>query len=98
MNETLLKALVLLLPTGLALAYSVALTRRRAPWSALQLVGATCLLIVVLTHICEALGLFPWMQWGARHSAGHYLDLSSAVLGVTFLLCGYLLRLIRPFR
>src|SRR5258708_14412822 len=92
MNGILLKALALLLPTGVALAYAVVLTRRKIPWSTLQLVGATCLLIVVLTHICEALALFPWMHWGARHSAGHYLDLSSAVLGGTLLLAGYVLR------
>lgn len=92
MNETLLKALVLLPPVGLAFAYSVVLTRRRVPWSAVQLIGATCLLIVVLAHICEGLGVFAWMQWGAQHSAGHYLNLSSVVLGVTFLPGGYVLR------
>ncbi len=55
---------------------------------------STCLVIVVLTHICEALGLFPWMGWGAEHSAGHYLDLSSAVLGLTLFPAGYLIRLV----
>ena len=39
--------------------------------------------MVVLTHLCEALGLFPWMHWGLEDSFGHYLDLSSAVLGLT---------------
>lgn len=97
MNETLLKALVLLMPTGLAFAYSVVLTRRRVPWSALQLVGATCLLIVVLTHICEGLGVFPWMHWGAPHSVGHYLDLSSALLGISLIPAGYMLRKILLF-
>lgn len=93
MNETLLKALVLSLPIGLAFAYSLVLTRRKIPWSLLQLIGAACLLIVVLTHVCEALSLFPWMRWGAPHSAGHYLDLLSAILGVTFLPAGYVVRL-----
>jgi hypothetical protein len=35
-----------------------------------------------LTHICEALELYPSMQWGSPNSIGHYLDLSSAVLGL----------------
>lgn len=75
MNETFLKALVLLLLTGLVFTYFLVLTRRKIPWSRLQLIGAACLLVVVLTHICEALSLFPWMHWGAQRSVGHYLDL-----------------------
>lgn len=94
MNETLLKALGLLLPIALVFAYSLSLTRRNIPWSRLELVGAACLLIVVLSHVCEALSLFPWMHWGAQHSAGHYLDLSSAILGVTLLPTAYVVRLI----
>jgi hypothetical protein len=46
--------------------------------------------LVVLTHVAEALGLFPAMRWGAPDSVGHYLDLASAVLGVTLLPVGYL--------
>jgi succinate dehydrogenase/fumarate reductase cytochrome b subunit len=98
MNVTLLKALVLLVPAGLLFSYSLVLSKRRAPWSALQLVGATCLVIVVLTHVCEALRLFPWMHWGAEHSVGHYLDLSSAVLGLTLFPAGYLIRVIMKRR
>jgi succinate dehydrogenase/fumarate reductase cytochrome b subunit len=94
MNVTLLKALVLLGPTGWLFSCSFALFKRNVPWSALQLVGATCLVIVVLTHVCEAVCLFPWMRWGAEHSAGHYLDLSSAVLGLTLFPAGYLIRVI----
>jgi|SRR4029453_11505889 hypothetical protein len=52
--------------------------------------GAGCLLVVVLTHACEAFRLFPWMHWGAEHSVGHYVDLSSAVLDV-FTLSGRIL-------
>lgn len=93
MNQTLLKALMLLLPTDLVFAYCLVLMRRKIPWSRLQLIGAACLLVVVFTHICEALSLFSWMQWGAQHSIGHYLDLSSAVLGVTLVPAGYVVRL-----
>jgi len=53
---------------------------------------------VVLTHVCEALRLFRWMHWGAEHSAGHYLDLSSAVLGLTLFPAGYLIRLVTKRR
>jgi hypothetical protein len=46
---------------------------------------------VVLTHVAEALHLFPAMRWGEPDSIGHYLDLSSAVLGVTLLPTGHML-------
>jgi hypothetical protein len=51
--------------------------------SFLQLLGAGCLMVVVLTHVSEALHLFPWMQWGLSQSVGHYVDFWSAVLGLT---------------
>lgn len=94
----LLKSLVLLLPVGLLLSYSLVLSKRRAPWSALQLIGTTCLVIVVLAHVCEAVNLFPWMHWGDKHSAGHYLDLASAILGLTLFPGGYLIRVITKRR
>src|SRR6059058_2625 len=34
-----------------------------------QLLGAGCLMVVVLAHVSEALHLFPWMQWGLSQSA-----------------------------
>ena len=40
-------------------------------------------MLVVLTHVAEALYLFPWLQWGSSNSAAYYLDLWSAVLGLT---------------
>lgn len=90
MNATLVKALVALVPVGLLVAASRRMLARRATaFSLLQLVGAGCLLVVVLTHICEALGLFPWMHWGDAQSVGHYLDLVSAILGFTLLPVGY---------
>ena len=64
--------------------------KEKSVWSFLQVVGAGCLVIVVLTHICEALGLFSWMHWGLKHSAGHYLDFWSCVLGLTLFPAGYL--------
>jgi succinate dehydrogenase/fumarate reductase cytochrome b subunit len=92
MNATVLKALFLFVPAGALLSASlVVFLRGRTMFSFLQLLGAGCLMIVVLAHICEGLRLFPWMHWGDPHSVGHYLDLSSAVAGVTLLPMGYLL-------
>ena len=56
-----------------------------------MLLGAGCLVIVVLTHVCETFHLFPAMGWGLKHSPGHYLDLSAAILGLTFLPMGFFL-------
>jgi hypothetical protein len=47
--------------------------------------------IVILAHICEAFGIFPWMGWGSEGSMGHYLDLRSALLGLTLFPLGYCL-------
>ena len=96
MNAPLSKALVALVPTVVLFVGSVVLFRRaRTVGSVLQLLGAGCLVIVVLTHLCEALRLFPWMQWGSENSVGHYLDLWSAVLGLTLFPMGYLLHVLR---
>jgi hypothetical protein len=92
MNATLSKALVALVPTCMLFFGSVALfIREKSVGSFLQLIGAGCLMVVVLVHVCEALHLFPWMHWGAEHSVGHYLDFGSAVLGLTLFPIGYLL-------
>ena len=92
MNATSSKALVALVPAGILFVGSVLLfLREKILGSFLQLLGAGCLVMVVLAHLCEALHLFPWMKWGSRHSVGHYLDLGSAVLGLTLFPIGYLL-------
>jgi Ca2+/Na+ antiporter len=92
MNLTLLKAVVALAPACLLLSGSIVLfSRGKTVESFLQVLGAGCLMVVVLSHVSEALHLFPWMRWGFEHSVGHYLDLSSAVLGLTLFPIGYLL-------
>ena len=63
--------------------------------SFLQVLGAGCLMVVVFTHVAEALRLFPWMNWGLPHSIGHYVDLGSAVLRVTLFPVGYLFHALR---
>jgi hypothetical protein len=92
MNVTLFRALISLLPAGMLLCGSMLLFFRKRAVSALfQVIGAGALVMVVLTHIAEALDLFRLMQWGAENSAGHYLDLCGAVIGLTLFPVGYLL-------
>jgi hypothetical protein len=96
MNTTLVKALAALMPIGGLFSWSIAsYIRDKTIPSFLQAVGAGCLVVVVLTYVAEALDWLPWMHWGEEHSAGHYLDLSSAVAGtrpvedtLTRLCCG----------
>jgi hypothetical protein len=91
MNATALKTFAALVPACLLLVGSaIVFSKVRTVSTFLQLVGAGCLTVVVLTHLCEALGLFPWMQWGLPNSAGHYLDLVSAVFGLVLFPIGYL--------
>jgi hypothetical protein len=79
------------LQTSLLLVGSFILfSRDKSASSVLQLLGATFLMVVVLAHVAETSNLFPWMGWGLQHSAGHYLDFGSAVLGLTFFPIGYL--------
>src|SRR5258708_10106261 len=87
-----LKPLVALVPTCMLFSGSVVLFfKGKTVGSFLQLLGAACLVVVVLTHISEALHFFRWMHWGLEDSVGHYLDLSSVVLGLTLFRIGYLL-------
>jgi hypothetical protein len=90
-QPTLIRALVALVPACILFSGSAVLFfKTKTVCSLLQLLGAGCLVVVVLTHVSEALRLFPWMHWGVEHSAGHYLDLWSAVLGFTLFPIGYL--------
>jgi hypothetical protein len=91
MDVTLLKGLVALVPVCTLFSGSAVLFfKGKTVCSFLQFLGAACLVVVALTHICEALHLFPWMHWGSEHSVGHYLDFGSAVLGLTLFPVGYL--------
>ncbi len=91
MNDTLSKALVALVPASVLLAGSVVLSWRvKNLFSFPQLVGAGSLVMVALTHVCEALHLFSWMGWALERSVGHCLDVSSAVVGFSLFPVGYL--------
>lgn len=92
MNITLVKALIALVPVSVLVVWSIAaFFRTRTTGMLLQTLGIVCLVIVVLTHVAEALNVLPFMQWGNPHSAGHYLDLSSILLGITLVPIGYIL-------
>jgi hypothetical protein len=56
----------------------------------LLLIGSGFLIIVVFTHVAEAFHILPAMGWGRPNSAGHYLDLVSAILGCTLLSLSFL--------
>lgn len=99
MNATLIKALMVLVLGALLLARSIALFRReRTLFPLLQLVGAGFLVVVVLTHLFEALGALPWMGWGQENTAGHYIDLCSAVAAVTLFPFGFVMQKLRVRR
>jgi hypothetical protein len=86
------KSTIALVPVSLLLYGSVVLFRTaQSIWVSLQLIGSVFLVIVVLTHLCEALSIFVWMGWGLEDSMGHYLDFASAVLGLTLFPTGYCL-------
>ncbi|PYX23289.1 MAG: hypothetical protein DMG82_11785 [Acidobacteria bacterium] len=98
MNPTS-KALLALVPVCLLLTGAVILfSKRKTSGSLLQIVGAGCLLVVVLTHVCETTHLFPSMHWGEERSVGHYLDFASAAFGLTLFPAGYLLDALKRSR
>jgi hypothetical protein len=87
-----LKTFIALVPVSILLAGSAILfVRERTLSSFLQLLGVSCLAVVVLTHVFETFHLFPWMHFGREHSVGRYLDFWSAVLGLSLFPVGYLL-------
>ena len=99
MDTTLFRALFLLVIVGFLFVWSlISFLKQRAAFSFIQLLGAGFLMIVVLTHIFEALSWFSFMQWGSPHSNGHYLDLGSAILGLILFPTGLLLHLLKKMK
>jgi hypothetical protein len=52
------------------------------------------LLLAVFAHAAESFRWLPSMRWGAEHSAGHYLDLAGAAIGLTLFPLGYFIHVI----
>jgi len=53
----------------------------RTKGNSLIAAGTACFGVVILTHVAESFHIFPSLGWGQPDSVGHYLDLTSAVLG-----------------
>lgn len=95
MNAILIKALAVFVVAGAVFAVTASRhLKTRSLASLLQLVGAGLWIVVALVHVCEGLGVFPWMDWGQEHSVGHYLDLGSALLGTCMLAIGFGLEIV----
>jgi len=84
-------AVIGMLVGALFLGSVVSFARERTGWRSVQLFGSFCLVVVVLTHVAEALHLLPGMGWGLSNTRGHYLDLCSAIIGLILLPVGYVL-------
>jgi hypothetical protein len=96
MNATLFRTVLALIPTSMLFLGSLVLfLKRRGLWSSMQLGGSACFIIVIMTHVVEALQLLPSMHWGMENSMGHYLDLVSALGGLTLFPVGYLFQALR---
>lgn len=99
MNSTLVRAVIVLIPVAALFLWSLmALLRTRGTALLVQSAGAFCLLTVVVIHVFEARHLFRFMGWGEPHSAGHYVDLSAAFLGLVLLSVACMLHVGRPRR
>ena len=93
------KALVALVPASLLLSGSLVLfIREKSVPSLLLLLGSACLVVVVLTHVCEAFHLFPSMHFSREHSVGHHLDFWAAVLGFSLFPVRYLMHSLTKHR
>ena len=76
-----MKPLLALVPACILFSGSIVLfCRGKTLCSFLQILGAGCLVVVILAHVLEAFHLLPWMHWGSKHSVGHY-----SISGVLFL-------------
>jgi hypothetical protein len=99
MHVKLVEALIAMVPACALLAGALVLFfKGKTVCTFLQVVGAGCLVVIVVTHICEALHLFPSMGWGQTNSVGHYVSVCAAVLALTLFPAGYLIHAITKRR
>lgn len=96
MYATLIKALIALIAVCLLFYWSKkTLSKKKNLSSRLLVIGSAFLIIVPIVHIFEVTRLFAFMGWGNPHSFGHYLDLTSAVLGLTLFPFGLILHWVK---
>ena len=63
--------------------WGVQFAKERAISSGLRLIGSVLLLVVAASHFAEKFRWLAWMGWGLPNSPGHYVDLVSAIVGVS---------------
>lgn len=69
MNVMLMRALIAFLPVSMLLSGSLVLfLKERTTFSLLPLLGAGCLVLVILAHVSEAVHLFSWTGWGRERT------------------------------
>ena len=92
MSAAVLKGLLALAGACVFAAVSVALlvTRRELP-SVLLALGIGSFSVMALTHVFESFSILPGFGWGQAHGVGHLIDLSAALLGIAFVVTGFLL-------
>ena len=91
-SATFTKAFIALIPACMLLWGSTVQYFRwkKSASTFVQLLGAGCLVVVVVAHVFEALHILSWMGWGMERGIGHYLDLCTAVVAFTLFPAGYL--------
>jgi hypothetical protein len=88
-------AMIVLLTSGMSV---FGFLKNRTTWTLVRLCGSALLLVMVLTHVAERFQLLPAMGWGRPGTAGHYLDLASAVSGVVLFCGGYIVSVVTWLR
>ena len=87
-NLIIISALTLLALCASAIAFA----REKTIQAGLQLIGSIFIAVMAGTHFAETFHIFPQMGWGLPHTAGHYIDLASACVGVALFALGFFLR------
>lgn len=99
MNQATLKGLLALAAAFALFAGSAFIYRRRVTAGAvLQSFGVTCFAVVALTHVFEAFAIFPSLGWGQARGIGHFIDLGSAILGLTLVSAGLVVEFVQRSR
>lgn len=93
MNAVVLKGLLALAGASVFLTVSAALfVTRRDLSGALLATGIGWFGVMALTHVFESFSILPAFGWGRPHSVGHLIDLAAALLGITFVALGFVIR------